>query len=249
MIASQDRREFKFLLQTRQSQEFRGFVADKIPIDRGAESGYLVYSTYYDTPDRHSYWQKQWGSCNRRRVRARVYGFENDGAPPAAFIEIKHKQDSDSVKRRASLPIVELEQLASGEIPPSLLQAGRSQADKNLVEELKDLVVAEAARPVLQVCYHRMAYDYGNKGTIRITFDSSLRCRLNLKPLALDDQDFPMPIVSQDMSVIEVKTIGPVPLWLRHAAGRFNLSPISMSKYCNALERFDPCVARSPFGS
>jgi hypothetical protein len=45
---------------------------------------------------------------------------------------------------------------------------------------------------------------------------------------------------------VEVKTIGPVPLWLREATGKFRLNTLSMSKYCLSLERYDPAVARHP---
>ena len=247
MDTRQDRREFKFLLPTEQGELFREFISDHIPVDRGAEGGYPVLSTYYDTRDRHSYWQKIWGAANRRRVRARVYGRPEGEIPPAAFIEIKHKQDDNGVKRRATVPISELEQLACGEIPQNLLCPERSRADKQLVEELKDLIIAEGARPVVQVRYDRMAYDHGSEGTIRITFDTGLFCRFALKPLTADDKDFPLPIVARDIAVVEVKTIGPVPIWLRDVAGKFQLSAQSMSKYCMALERFDSSVARFPF--
>ena len=102
------------------------------------------------------------------------------------------------------------------------------------------------ARPVIQVRYDRMAYDSGADGTIRVTFDTGLRCRLDLKPLVPDDRDFPLPVLDRDVAVVEVKTIGPVPVWLREATGRFRLQARGISKYCNSLERFDPAVARFP---
>jgi len=46
--------------------------------------------------------------------------------------------------------------------------------------------------------------------------------------------------------VVEVKTIGPVPIWLRNAAGEFRLHARSMSKYCQSLERYDGAVSRFP---
>ena len=229
-----------------QGEVFREFIADRIPVDRGAEGGYPVLSTYYDTSDRHSYWQKIWGAANRRRVRARVYGRPAGAIPPAAYIEIKHKLDDNGVKRRATVPISELEQLASGQIPQTLLRPDRPRADKQLVEELKDLIIADGARPVVQVRYDRMAYDHGSEGTIRVTFDTGLFCRFALKPLIADDKDFPLPVVAENIAVVEVKTIGPVPIWLREVAGKFQLSAQSMSKYCMALERFDASVARFP---
>lgn len=246
MDASQDRREFKFLLPAADGEVFREFIARHIPVDRGAEAGYPVISEYYDTPDRHSYWQKTWGCGNRRRVRSRVYGRPDGLIPPAGFIEIKHKLDGVGVKRRAALPIESLPELASGRIPADLLKPGRSRADQHVVAELRDLVVEGGARPVVQVRYDRMAYDSGRNGTIRVTFDTGLRCRFDLRPLAPDDRDFPLPVVADEIAVVEVKTVGPVPIWLREAAGQFGLHARSMSKYCQSLERFDPAVARFP---
>lgn len=205
-----------------------------------------MVSEYFDTPDRHSYWQKIWGAKNRRRVRTRIYGRLDGSIPPAGFVEIKHKLNDVGVKRRAALPIEELAELSEGKIPPSFLQAGRSQSDQHVIEELRDLVVSGGARPVVQLRYDRMAYDSGPAGTIRITFDSHLRCRFDLKRLTPNDQDFCLPVVEGEVTVVEVKTIGSVPIWLREATGRFGLQAESMSKYCRALERFDPAVTRHP---
>ncbi len=246
MDATQDRREFKFLLPAEEGESLRLFVAGMIPVDRGAEDGYPVLSEYYDTADRHSYWQKRWGMSNRRRVRTRVYGRQDGLIPPAAFVEIKHRLDGDRVKRRAMLPISQLTELAAGRIPAALHEPGRSGADYHVRAELEDLVIVTGARPVVQVRYDRMAYDSGPTGHIRITFDTNLRCRFNLIPLVPDDRNFPLPVVDDDIAVIEVKTIGAVPTWLREATATFGLRARSMSKYCAAIERYDPAVTRTP---
>lgn len=244
--ATQDRREFKFLLPAEEGEAFRAFIATRIPVDRGAENGYPVISEYFDTEDRHSYWQKIMGSANRRRVRSRVYGRPDGLIPPAAFIEIKHKCYEVGVKRRAALPIESLPELSAGRIPADLVRADRPRADRMLVEELRDLILNDGARPVVQVRYDRMAYDSGKEGTIRVTFDTGLRCRFDLKTLTPDDRDFPLPVVDREIAVVEVKTIGPVPIWLRNAAGEFGLHARSMSKYCQSLERYDGAVSRFP---
>ncbi len=234
------------MLPAEEGERFRHYIAGMIPVDRGAEDGYPVISEYFDTVDRHSYWQKIYGSKNRRRVRARVYGRADGLVPPAAFIEIKHKLGSDGVKRRAALAIECLRELSSGNIPESLLEQHRSKADRHVVAELNDLVVNRGARPVVQVRYDRMAYDSGPHGTIRVTFDTGLRCRFDMKPLVPDDQDCPLAVVDEEIAVVEVKTIGAVPLWLREATAKFRLQAQCMSKYCLSLERYDPGVTRFP---
>jgi VTC domain len=139
-----------------------------------------------------------------------------------------------------------LPELAAGKIPTVLLEANRSRADRHLVAELQDLIVFSGAKPVVQVRYDRMAYDSGPAGTIRITFDTQLRCRFDMKPLVPDDRDFPLNLMDQEVTVMEVKSVGAVPSWLREATARFRLQQRSMSKYCTALERYDPAVARAP---
>ena len=153
------------------------------------------------------------------------------------------------MKRRAALPLGSLRDLADGRIPQDLLCPKRSRADRHVARELEDLVVRDGARPVVQVRYDRMAYDSGSTGTIRVTFDTGLLCRFDLKPLLPDDRDFPLPVMDADAAIVEVKTIGAVPLWLRDATAKFRLQVRSMSKYCMALERYDPAVTRTPLNT
>ena len=83
-------------------------------------------------------------------------------------------------------------------------------------------------------------------GTLRITFDTLLRCRTSFPRLIPDDQGFSNLIIPEDQSVMEIKSIGPVPYWLRQRAGETGLSRRSFSKYCTSLEKHDP-VLRGQF--
>ena len=88
MDASQNRREFKFVLPPHLGEVIRQRVGEVMEADRGAEDDYPVLSEYYDTSERTSYWQKQFGVPNRRRVRSRVYG-RRDGAIPASALRAR----------------------------------------------------------------------------------------------------------------------------------------------------------------
>ena len=248
MDANQNRREFKFVLPPHLGEVIRRRVGEVMAADRGAEDGYPVLSEYFDTTERTSYWQKQFGVPNRRRVRSRVYGRRDGAIPASAFIEVKHKLDGVTVKRRVPVELEELEQLSDGVIP--VRHEFANPADERVLAEINDLVQEQGSRPVVQIRYHRFAYDSGPEGTIRITFDSDPRCRFRRVPLTPDDPDFELPLLEPGSSIMEVKTIGPVPYWFRNLIGEFNLVPRGFSKYTAALELYEfksrPPISPSP---
>jgi hypothetical protein len=237
MDASQNRREFKFVLKPGLEGRLRAEVRKHIAADTHANDGYPVLSEYFDSEDRATYWQKQFGVPNRRRVRGRLYGRSDGSIPASAFIEVKHKLDGETVKRRVSCDIADLPAFSEGSIPHHIGTSGR--IDERTVSELEDLVVNQGNRPVVQIRYQRYAYDSGPDGTIRITFDLEPHCRFLLKPLQPDCPDFDLPLLEPGAAIMEVKTIGPVPYWFRTLVGRYNLVPRSFSKYAAALEKYE----------
>jgi hypothetical protein len=237
MDASQNRREFKFVLRPGLVDTLRDEVKIHLAADSHSSDGYPVLSEYFDSAERSSYWQKQFGVPNRRRVRGRLYGRSDGSIPPSAFIEVKHKNDGNTVKRRVSCDIEDLPHFSGGNIPDHIETSGR--IDERVIDELEDLVVTQGNRPVVQIRYHRYAYDSGPQGTIRITFDLDPHCRFLLKPLRPNCPDFDLPLLDEGAAIMEVKTIGPVPYWFRRLVGRHNLVPRSFSKYAAALEKYE----------
>lgn len=237
MDASQTRREFKFVLKPDLEGELRNKVEKHLAADTHANEGYPVLSEYFDSADRASYWQKQFGALNRRRVRCRLYGRSDGSIPASAFIEIKHKLDGNTTKRRVPCNIEDLPALSDGRIPDHIETTDR--IGERIINELEDLIVNQGNRPVVQIRYHRYAYDSGPDGTIRITFDLEPHCRFLLKPLQADCTDFDLPLLEPGAAVMEVKTIGPVPYWFRMLVGQHNLVPRSFSKYAAALEKYE----------
>jgi hypothetical protein len=248
MDASQNRREFKFVLPPGLGEEVRRRVGAVMVADRGAEDGYPVLSEYFDTAERTSYWQKQFGVPNRRRVRSRVYGRSDGAIPASAFIEVKHKLDGVTVKRRVPVGLDDLVHLSDGVIPTRRDSA--TPADDRILAEIADLVTEGGSRPVVQIRYHRFAYDSGPEGTIRITFDNDPRCRFRRVALTPDDPDFELPLLEPGSSIMEVKTIGPVPYWFRDLIGEYQLIPRGFSKYTAALELYEfktrPAISGTP---
>jgi len=237
MDASQNRREFKFVLTREKAELIRAEIGKQLGVDRGFDEGYPVLSEYFDTEERNSYWQKQFGASSRRRVRSRVYGVEDGSIPPSAFIEVKHKLSGMTVKRRVPVKLEEVADFSNGIAPEA--EGFSGSTDRRVLDEISGIVEGDNCRPVVQIRYHRYAYDMGADGTIRITFDVDPKCRFKLEPLTPGDPDFELPLIEPGAAIMEVKTIGAVPFWFRRLLGEHQLIPRGFSKYATALELYD----------
>ena len=235
MNADQNRREFKFVLKPGLLEALRESVGEHLVADRGATDGYPVISEYFDSVDRDSYWQKIFGVANRRRVRGRVYGREDGTIPPSTFIEVKHKLDGSTVKRRVTLDQEQLRDFSDGNLP----EASGIPGEERVLREVADLVDDSDVGPAVQIRYLRYAYDSGPEGMIRVTFDTEVSCRFRLMPLKPGDTAFELPLLEAGGSIMEVKTIGPVPTWFRKIIGKFSLVPRGFSKYATAIELYE----------
>lgn len=235
MNADQNRREYKFVIKPGLLQALRESVSGHLEVDRGALDGYPVISEYFDSVDRDSYWQKVFGVANRRRVRGRVYGREDGSIPPSTFIEVKHKLDGSTVKRRVTLDQEQLREFSSGTLP----EKAEKPEEERVLKEVEKLVGKGSASPAVQIRYLRYAYDSGPEGLIRITFDTEVSCRFRLEPLKPGDTDFELPLLEPGASIMEVKVIGQVPMWFRKIIGQYGLVPRGFSKYSTAIELYE----------
>ncbi|MBB5353038.1 hypothetical protein HNR46_003291 [Haloferula luteola] len=234
MDAHQDRREFKFLLPREKFSAVRAAVEEHLEHDRGNADGYRILSEYFDSDGRDSYWEKIFGLPNRRRIRTRVYGTPGSGRDLTRFIEIKHKLDGLTVKRRVPAEGEELDAFLRGEFP-----ALSDDEGDRVRAELRDLLNQPPKSPVVRIQYHRFAYDSGVDGTLRVTFDTEVRCAFSYEPLLSDDAEPHLPLLEPGWAIMEVKTIGPVPYWFRSLLGRYGIAPRGFSKYAVALERYE----------
>ena len=106
-----------------------------------------------------------------------------------------------------------------------------------MVNEVNELVESHG-KAIVQIRYDRFAYDSGPEGTIRITFDENVCCRFDGGPLSPGDKDFEHQLLEPGQSIMEVKTIGPVPYWFRQLVGELRLAPRGFSKYSAAIEQY-----------
>ncbi len=229
------------MLNSELSSTIRERVAENLAEDEHAVGGYPILSEYFDSDDLHNYWQKKLGVPNRRKLRSRLYGREDASIPPTAFIEVKHKLDGVTVKRR--MPC-EVEHLAL--VHQTGMTGNKDEDNEHIVREVNELVESHG-KPVVQIRYDRFAYDSGPEGTIRITFDENVCCRFDSRPLIPGDRDFDCLLLPPGESIMEVKTIGPVPYWFRQLVGELRLAPRGFSKYSTAIELYHLNKQTQPF--
>jgi hypothetical protein len=242
-----DRSEFKYVIPLAVRDEIIAALKTLVSADEhgDANAHYPIISQYYDSIDRACYWEKQEGLKHRRKLRVRVYGQNNGPIAPTAFIEVKHKSDSRGVKRRLNAPMSVALALADGE--SRVFESFReSRYERMVVDEIRSLIIARGFQPNVAIRYDRLAFQGGvGRDDLRITFDYDLRCRFRHLELTPDCQDFDHYIIDRDLCIMELKTIGSVPIWLCKMLSKFKLRPQSFSKYCNAIEKFDPEFVRS----
>lgn len=243
---SLNRTEYKYLINLDQMNEIQKDLDDRLVVDSlASEDGrYPIVTEYFETPDRACFWEKNRRLASRRKIRVRLYGCEGGKIPPTGFIEIKHKHFGLGAKRRLFLPVDEAVEFAKGNYEV-LRKSGRnwSRTQRMIIAELFDLITRREFEPAIQLRYDRNALMTPD-GQLRITFDTSLRCRSELLELQPDDQRFTQYIIPPDQSILEIKSIGPVPFWFREYMGAKMLVRQSFSKFCTAMKVCDPVLRR-----
>ena len=241
---SLNRTEYKYLITLEDRDQFESDLDDRLVVDSlaSADGCYPIVTEYYETPDRQCYWEKQRRLNSRRKIRVRIYGTEGGKIPPTGFIEIKHKHFGVGAKRRLFLPVEEAIEFAQGN-HEILREVKRdwTRGQRMIIAEIYDLIEHRLFEPAIQLRYDRKAL-MTPEGQLRITFDTELKCRSNLMCLEPDDQRFEDYIIPPEKSILEVKSIGPVPFWFREYASEIKLVRRSFSKFCTAMEQVDPVL-------
>ena len=90
-------------------------------------------------------------------------------------------------------------------------------------------------KPKMYISYDREAYyETGNKD-FRVTFDSNITARR--KKLDLAKGSFGEKILDEDKYIMEIKTLGVIPMWLVKIISDYKLQPGGFSKYGVAYEK------------
>jgi len=181
---------------------------------------HTICTIYYDTEDfatvRHSLDKPNF----KQKLRLRSYGTPSE--TDMVYLELKKKLDGITYKRRVPLPLWRSrDYLDYGIKPPE----GTGQN----FGEIDWFVKQHAPVAKALICYDRVALFSRENSEFRITFDANIRWRDH--NLDLSKGDYGSPLILSGIRMMEVKTLGALPLWLCDTLSELRIYPCSFSKY------------------
>ena len=246
-IATFRRYEKKYLLTLTQYQTLLPSLEKHMGLDSYCENGedYEIYSLYYDTKHhdliRHSLSHPYY----KEKLRVRSYRIPRSQQEPV-FVELKKKIGGVTAKRRVELPLGEAYRLLAGGALPVM----PDYLSREVLREISCFLTLYAVRPAAYISYKRLAFTGKEDPTLRVTFDREICTRR--EQLLLEAGSFGGLLIPEDQRLMEIKTLGTLPLWLVRELSALEIYSRGFSKYGTEYQqwlRAAPCdAAQVPSG-
>lgn len=215
------RYEQKYILTPEQKLFLLDIIQPYMSIDQYGRT--TIRNLYFDTEDYLLIRRSIEKPVYKEKLRIRSY--KQTLPTDHVFVELKKKYDSVVYKRRIALP----EQQAMDFICGDRKLPDHTQIVKEIAY-FRDFY--QMLRPVVFLAYEREAYYNRDGGDFRITFDENIRARTT--ELTTQGDDFGSPLLKEDAVLMEIKTIGGIPLWLSHILSEQEIFRRPFSKYGEA---------------
>ncbi len=215
--------EMKYMLDSAKKDAFIEALGSNLVPDDYPESD--IMNIYYDTTDYHLARRSLERPIYKEKLRLRTYGVPCNETP--AFLEIKKKFKGIVYKRRITLPYEEAVSAMNNGTP--LNREGQIVRE---IEALRAHYGSLSKKTV--VSYHRTSYYLKDDPSFRITFDNDIRYRNSSTDLS--SGIFGKKLLSDDMSIMEIKVSGAMPLSIAHTLSSLNITKGRFSKYGSAYE-------------
>ena len=217
------RHEEKYICSMRQLKLIEQRLKAVMPYDTNQEGdSYSIRSLYLDTGDDRFYYEGLSGVDHRSKYRIRFYNM-HDGV-----IRLERKDSDGNLKKKKSEKISKDQVLR-------LLDGGLCIEDVgDLGMEVYSLMRGEGLHPAVIIEYKRSAFVYP-VGNVRITLDRDISYSPNVGEL-FDADALMIPVMPQNMHVLEVKYDGIIPGYLLSLLETGSLERVSYSKYVYARD-------------
>ena len=185
-----------------------------------------VQSLYYDSSDYRLIRASLERPAYKEKLRLRAYG--DSGGLSKGYVEIKKKYNGVVYKRRTAMGLQEVsEALCLGRLPAEAGQVGR---------EASWMLQHYGLVPAAVITYDRDAWFCETDPGVRITFDRNLSFRRRF--LDLNACVPGLPLLREDLRLVEIKTNGTCPLWLARLLYEASAQRTHFSKYGLAYRNY-----------
>lgn len=208
--------EQKYVLTKEQKENLLKEIDEHIEKDKYFES--TICNIYFDTKNNDLIINSLEKPTFKEKLRLRSYGTPNIYSD--VFLEIKEKYKGIVGKRRIKLKLKDFY---------SYLKKQKYDETNQIMKEINYYFEFHKLKPSIFIGYDRQSYKGIIEEELRITFDNNLRSRKD--NLRLECGDFGELFFDDDTYIMEIKTLGAMPLWLVRALSDLKIYPTSFSKY------------------
>lgn len=208
--------EQKYVLTKDQKENLLKEIDEHIEKDKYFES--TICNIYFDTKNNDLIINSLEKPTFKEKLRLRSYGTPNIYSD--VFLEIKEKYKGIVGKRRIKLKLKDFY---------SYLKKKNYDETNQIMKEINYYFEFHKLKPSIFIGYDRQSYKGIEDAELRITFDNNLRSRKD--NLRLEYGDFGELFFDDDTYIMEIKTLGAMPLWLVRALSELKIYPTSFSKY------------------
>ena len=214
--------EEKYLLTKELQYQLLEEINSHIKKDKYFKSS--IYNIYFDTKDNDLIINSLNKPLFKEKIRLRSYKIPK--LDDEVFLEVKEKYKGIVGKRRVKLKLQDFYNYLENHKYDNKNQIMK---EINYYFEFYDLI------PKIYIAYDRISYQGIEDSNLRITIDSNLRSRN--EDLRLELGDVGKRYSNKDYYIMEIKTLGAIPLWLVRALSELKIYPISFSKYGKIYEK------------
>lgn len=216
-----ERYELKYLLTREQKKKLLSLMKGRMKLDRYGRT--TIRNLYFDTDNYRLIRESIEKPVYKEKLRLRSYC--RAGMNDPVFVELKKKYDSVVYKRRVVMP----QQQAMDWLCRKQNHPVRSQ----ITDEIDYFCgFYRNLQPRAFLSYEREAYYCLDGSNLRMTIDENILSRQ--QEISLDSKAWGMPLLDPELSLLEVKTSGGIPLWLTRFLTEQKIYKTSFSKYGTA---------------
>lgn len=208
--------EEKYLLSKEQYIELFKRIDNKIEKDKFYET--IICNIYFDNKNNDLIINSLERPLYKHKVRLRSYGIPS--LDDSVFLEIKSKYKKIVGKRRIKITLKDFNDYISKQ---------NYNLNSQIMKEIDYLFKLYELKPAYFIAYDRKSYREINNKNLRITIDTNLRSRKD--NLTLDYGDEGTLYFDDEVYIMEIKTLGAMPLWLVKNLSELGIYPASFSKY------------------